>query len=661
MVRAHDLYSLCGQLLARGKKTAFFSPMGVAFFCASVVAALILSPVLSSGLYSDDIANSTIAGDLVLNQATVWQSISARISTWIERGRFIPLVTVYFDLFWLLLGPNVFTAKIISLLSVCAAICMAAVLSWRLSGSSLIGLLVLVVTPLCIQLRGGNDPVLSYPGMMPIVLVALCVQGLLCDAYCRERKRGFPLLIGVIYGLSLLFYELAVLGLPLVIAIASGRGLAPRDWVRLLLPSTVALGLYFVALAVVRSDGVGYAGIEIASDVTGIARTFGNNLLGAVPFGYQLTDPEGVFGNGVRHGARWIFSAAMTFLYLVIAVVVASKLGALSAAEPGPRIASSIKAGLVLIFGAAGIMSLSGGYQGRALGTIHIQGLMLSFGSAIVLSSLIAATLTKLRRRGPRIAALAAFVVGASLAATISYRSSATVVTVQNNAHDHDTWVRMVGALESGVVNDLPERAILFAPPAPVWFNPSFVAMHTGKRFAVARSSDTAEYMIDVRGAAPVVAPPIYPATLADGIDFTRPETPGFVASFEGLSYYERGGRWSDANVAASVRITFVDPLPRNFVLQLSGEAFGSNAGQKLQLRLGDSEYLVPLAGVRFNISVPISLETDDVTVLELIPPAPTSPVSLGRAGDTRRLGVRLVRMNFQDEGLPRPIVDRDS
>ena len=55
-----------------------------------------------------------------------------------------------------------------------------------------------------------------------------------------------------------------------------------------------------------------------------------------------------------------------------------------------------------------------------------------------------------------------------------------------------------------------------------------------------------------------------YKASLAEGIDFTRPDAPTFVQNILGLSGHEPWGRWSDANEAPTVRIDFVNPLLNN-------------------------------------------------------------------------------------------------
>lgn len=139
-------------------------------------------------------------------------------------------------------------------------------------------------------------------------------------------------------------------------------------------------------------------------------------------------------------------------------------------------------------------------------------------------------------------------------------------------------------------------------------------------------------------------------ATLADGIDFASPSRlPYFVANMTGLSLAEAGGRWSDANLAQSVTIRFRDDLPNQFMLEVSGIPFGPNAGKNLKIRIGSTEKEIPM-DTSFDITLPINLNRQKVSEIEMIPPVPTSPLELGMSADSRRLGVsfKLLKINPQ-------------
>lgn len=138
-------------------------------------------------------------------------------------------------------------------------------------------------------------------------------------------------------------------------------------------------------------------------------------------------------------------------------------------------------------------------------------------------------------------------------------------------------------------------------------------------------------YMADQHGAR-------YRATLAEGIDFRRSDLPIFVKNVTGLSVPESGGRWSDANLAPSVRIDFGDPLPGTFTLEMSLIPFGPNAGKTLTIRIGSQTHFIKIPMKSFVARLPVDLAGEKVFSIELQPPQPTSPAP----GD-RKLGLAFV------------------
>ena len=132
-------------------------------------------------------------------------------------------------------------------------------------------------------------------------------------------------------------------------------------------------------------------------------------------------------------------------------------------------------------------------------------------------------------------------------------------------------------------------------------------------------------------------------ATLQEGIYFNRERWPEFVASVSGLSGAERWGRWSDAR---NVTITFKEPLPRRFTLEVVGGAFGPNLGKPVRISIGtftsDVTFRAEPYGPspdthRIAVEAPAGAKAIDFAI-----PQPTSP----GGGDSRTLGIGLVRLN---------------
>ena len=137
---------------------------------------------------------------------------------------------------------------------------------------------------------------------------------------------------------------------------------------------------------------------------------------------------------------------------------------------------------------------------------------------------------------------------------------------------------------------------------------------------------------------------PAYDASLSDGIDFTKPGYPAFVAEVQGISGYEPWGRWTEGDRAI---IRMKENLPKSFYLELIVKgAFGPNAKAPIRIRVGASEQsftvTLPIEIFRFEFSADQAANT-----IEIIPPKPTSPKSMNVNRDVRLLGIGLVKLRI--------------
>jgi phosphoglycerol transferase len=138
---------------------------------------------------------------------------------------------------------------------------------------------------------------------------------------------------------------------------------------------------------------------------------------------------------------------------------------------------------------------------------------------------------------------------------------------------------------------------------------------------------------------------PAYPASLSDGIDFTKPGYPTFIVETQGISgFFEPWGRWTDGDKAI---IKFQDALPQEFNLELVvNSAFGPNANAPIIIRVGANEqtFTVTQPNETFRFACN---KVQNVNTIEIIPPKPTSPKSMNLNNDERRLGIRLVALRI--------------
>jgi phosphoglycerol transferase len=160
---------------------------------------------------------------------------------------------------------------------------------------------------------------------------------------------------------------------------------------------------------------------------------------------------------------------------------------------------------------------------------------------------------------------------------------------------------------------------------------------------------------------APAAAPPAAPtpgrvsleprheATLAQGIDFTKPGFPSFVREASGVSGAEPWGRWTDANVAPTARFRLDKALPKSFTLELRATGLGPNAFAPVKVRAGSVERTVVL-GDPPQDAYRLQFEGVAGDTIEIVPPQPILPREASPGNpDPRKLGVGLVSIRILD------------
>lgn len=149
-----------------------------------------------------------------------------------------------------------------------------------------------------------------------------------------------------------------------------------------------------------------------------------------------------------------------------------------------------------------------------------------------------------------------------------------------------------------------------------------------------------------VSASATAAASPMKPGS---SFAFSEPVLPDFIKALSGLSAAEGWGRWTDANIAPQAAIIFSTALPDGIKIHLELTPFGPNANQPVTIRLGDHERKVTLRpGINTVVLEPGNSRTP-VSSIILIPRLPESPLSLGMSGDTRKLGVGLIKIEAHD------------
>ena len=131
-------------------------------------------------------------------------------------------------------------------------------------------------------------------------------------------------------------------------------------------------------------------------------------------------------------------------------------------------------------------------------------------------------------------------------------------------------------------------------------------------------------------------------------IAFMVPGLPEQVKAITGVSAVENWGRWSDANLAPSVKIDYVKPLPATFDVVIRARAYGNNIDKPVSVRVGDQEQFVTFGDKDGIVKVQFTNPGAEQSIV-ITPPEPTEPTEGTSGGfQPRKLGIGMVSLEVQ-------------
>ncbi|MCU5773718.1 phosphatidylglycerol--membrane-oligosaccharide glycerophosphotransferase [Erwiniaceae bacterium BAC15a-03b] len=129
----------------------------------------------------------------------------------------------------------------------------------------------------------------------------------------------------------------------------------------------------------------------------------------------------------------------------------------------------------------------------------------------------------------------------------------------------------------------------------------------------------------------------------ADSFIFNLPGAPQAVKQFSGISRPEEWGRWSNANLAAEVKIEYSEPLPESFDLVITARAIGPNIHRPIPISVGEDKQQLNL-GEQDTTTTLHFRNPAKVDTLVIVPPEPLLSNEGNITGhDPRRLGIGMV------------------
>jgi hypothetical protein len=145
---------------------------------------------------------------------------------------------------------------------------------------------------------------------------------------------------------------------------------------------------------------------------------------------------------------------------------------------------------------------------------------------------------------------------------------------------------------------------------------------------------------------------PQYGASLDQGIDFKKQGYPRFLSEVRGISDSEPWGRWSNTGLDGKVTLSFIKPLPENFILELVANAYGPNIGKRVKVIIGGIEKSFTIQeGDRDRVYSLTFEGIGNSNTIEIIVPNPVRPKDIVTGNtDSRMLGLAFVSLKILDK-----------
>jgi hypothetical protein len=428
-----------------------------------------LTPLLRSGFYGDDMANSCTAGLIRLGNGLLKTCIGNHNKEWMDNGRCFPAaVAITYAVHAILFTALPYKGFVLCLVLSNLLEFYYLLRCWKVPPAiAQLGTLSLV---LLLQMRQFPDPLLSFTGILPIVAGQLLLSMICLQKYLDSRRLGWLIGSALIYASSLVTYEISYLFLPIYLAMAyahcgqwkAALAVTRPHWVTVVLLTAFVLGLRFhVAM---QADHPYRVNLAANSIVNVLYRQSSAGL----PLSYALMSPY-------RHDClspwrligRWN-NWAMLLAAGVLTLVLGRALGKDMAGQPPP----------LRLLWAAGLMAwiLPGfpiAFSAKYQNWVHFAGIgyLPVYVQYLGVALLVVAGLLWLAAKYPRCRrqlALALVAANASVA-MIQFDTNRNVVDMLEASVDSGGRMNMEAALSAGVADLVPEGATIITTQWHPW------------------------------------------------------------------------------------------------------------------------------------------------------------------------------------------------
>jgi hypothetical protein len=452
-------------------RLATFEPGGRYVAYASIASIVLyismsLLPLLSSGYYSDDLIHSTLKGQLELQNSSFLQYVIDLNREWVtSSGRVCPVhILTILAISYVFSDLQLYKILVLSLTVVNALLFGS--LIHVITRNRRVSYLAMLLLPILFQFRLYHDPMLSFFGTMQVfVSLVLCAMIFLYK-YLEHNKASALIISLVSYNLALYFYEVSILLLPLFLIIVIGQGhTRVKDALVKIAPYVVSVVVALMAMFAVRQlkspAAAGYPGIAFSLEPARVFKTFLLQLFASWPLSYYAGNPSHLFHRGLG-----VFAANVAWQDIAVVVLFITLyltlIGELTGAERLP-VVFLLGSGFMVL--PAMLISVSVKYQaelrsfGPGMGYVPVY--IQYYGTAFVLTGVIALVLAKLPVNRMRVVGHTVIMVGISMTLLLNTQNNRRVVE-RANIDLHYRRAALTRALDENILQDLPEHAKLY-------------------------------------------------------------------------------------------------------------------------------------------------------------------------------------------------------
>jgi hypothetical protein len=480
-----------------------YSILGVLF-----VIILMLLPLMNSGFFGDDAANSFIKGTLQYTNHSVSQAILGEYKYWLSMGRLFIIAPLYgYSLFALVNNLTLYKSLII--LSVIINIILFGYFIRIITKSTPLSLLSMLIMPMFFQFRNFHDPIMSFAMIQQNLFSFIMLSLISLLIYIKNNKNIYLIFSLGMYLLSMLTYEVALpfflLHFLIIYAYSPNSRIILK--LRLFLPFfllsltcilipiliRIYLGIPIIGSGEYNTFSSGYVP---SNNIMAFLITFAKQTIAAFPLSYQipkfLSVPPYSFNDTIRLINRE--SAIIAIIYLLSCLIILKEVLRDSVEKKISTLDMQhlLIMGLLILILPSILVALSPRYQKEVYWSVGYLPVYISyFGVAIITICIISFIFNKMsqfnKRIGLGLLILIAIII--SITGALTYANNEVVIETLNHGWLYPRLI-IEDAQKDGLFKIVPNGSILLVDSRnPWWEQPGFYLMHSGVRLGYVGSN----------------------------------------------------------------------------------------------------------------------------------------------------------------------------